>query len=362
MNISIFLGAGASAAENLPIQSDLFVDYFKSLKDNDFESDMNKELYKFFKQMFDIDITKDDMDKVNFPTFEEVLGLLDLAEKRGEAFKNFGMENLSNKSDSIRFLRQYLILLMAKAIHESENRNNKYHKLLVDNLSKANLIEKTTFISANYDIHVDNTIASLYSEEKNHIMLDYGVDFTNFYVKDGWRKPFGKTIKLYKIHGSLNWLYCPICNSLTLTPYEGGVMRLLYNIEDAKCLECGETTIPIIIPPTYFKDMSNVYISNVWREVEKNLRNADILVFCGYSFPDSDIHIKYMLKRVQGSRKKPPLKIMVFNNHEGKKDYSMRKEAKRYKRFLGEDVIYTEGSFQDFSRNPLRYLQEITNI
>ena len=30
MNICIFLGAGASAAENLPIQNELFVKYFKS--------------------------------------------------------------------------------------------------------------------------------------------------------------------------------------------------------------------------------------------------------------------------------------------------------------------------------------------
>lgn len=356
MNICIFLGAGASAAENSPIQNELFSEYFKSLTPKDFDSDMNKELYKFFKQMFNIDIINDDMEKVNFPTFEEVLGLLDLAEQRRECFKNFALEPLNKKNNSIRFLRQYLILLMAKAIHKSEGRRNEYHKMLVNNLSKGNLLENTTFISANYDIHIDNTIASLYSEKKQHIMLDYGVDFTNFYLDNEWKKPVEPSIKLYKIHGSLNWLYCPICNSLTLTPYEGGVMRLLDNIKEAKCLECKEITVPIIIPPTYFKNMSNVFISTVWRNVEKTLRKSDVLIFCGYSFADADIHIKYMLKRVQSSRDKPPLKIMVFNNHDEKKEYSLKKEEDRYKRFLGEDIVYTRNSFQDFAKNPIKYL------
>jgi len=356
MNICIFLGAGASAAENSPIQNELFSEYFKSLTPKDFNSDMNKELYKFFKQMFNIDVINDDMEKINFPTFEEVLGLLDLAEQRRESFKNFGLETLNKKSSSIRFLRQYLILLMAKAIHKSEGRRNEYHKMLVDNLLKENLLENTTFISANYDIHIDNTIASLYSEKKQRIMLDYGVDFTNFCVDNEWKKPVEPSVKLYKIHGSLNWLYCPICNSLTLTPYEGGVMRLLDNIKEAKCLECGEITVPIIIPPTYFKNMSNVFISTVWRNVEKTLRKSDVLIFCGYSFADADIHIKYMLKRVQSSREKSPLKIMVFNNYDEKKEYSLKKEEDRYKRFLGEDVVYTKNSFQDFAKNPIKYL------
>ncbi len=81
-------------------------------------------------------------------------------------------------------------------------------------------------------------------------------------------KPKEPLIKLYKIHGSLNWLYCPICNSVTLTPHEGGVMKLIENSSETKCLECGELTEPIIVPPTYFKNMSNIFLSNVWNETE----------------------------------------------------------------------------------------------
>ena len=359
MKISIFLGAGASAAENCPIQEQIFKEYFKSISKDELNKDMNIALYKFFKDMFNIDVINDNIDEILFPTLEEVLGLLDMAEQRRESFKNFGIETINKNIYSVRFLRQYFILLMAKTIDKSSKENNYYHKLLLDNLLKGGVLEDTTFISANYDNHIDNTIANLYDKQNNPIMLDYGVNFTNFDIENEWKAPIEPSIKLYKIHGSLNWLYCPICNSLTLTPYEGGVMRLIYNIDEAKCLECGQITVPIIIPPTYFKNMTNVFISTVWNEVERALRKSDILIFCGYSFPDADIHLKYMIKRVQTSKKDNPLKIMVFNNYEGKKLDSLKKEEERYKRFLGQDIIFTMHSFQDFCQNPLEYIKNI---
>ena len=359
MKISIFLGAGASAAENCPIQEQIFKEYFKSISKDELNKDMNIALYKFFKDMFNIDVINDNIDEILFPTLEEVLGLLDMAEQRRESFKNFGIETINKNIYSVRFLKQYFILLMAKTIDKSSKENNYYHKLLLDNLLKGGVLEDTTFISANYDIHIDNTLANLYDKQNNHIMLDYGVNFTNFDIENEWKVPIEPSIKLYKIHGSLNWLYCPICNSLTLTPYEGGVMRLIYNIDEAKCLECSQITVPIIIPPTYFKNMTNVFISTVWNEVERALRKSDILIFCGYSFPDADIHLKYMIKRVQTSKKDNPLKIMVFNNYEGKKLDSLKKEEERYKRFLGQDIIFTMHSFQDFCQNPLEYIKNI---
>ena len=251
-------------------------------------------------------------------------------------------------------------MLTAYALNNANSASNSYHKLLLENLGKQNMLKNTTFISANYDIHIDNAIASLYDADKFPVMLNYGIDFTNFnFSKNSWQKPIEPMINLYKIHGSLNWLYCPICNSITITPYEGGIMRLLDNIDEAKCLACDEITIPIIIPPTYFKNMTNVFVSTVWREVEKTLRESDLLIFCGYSFSDADIHIKYMIKRVQTSRKKAPLKFMVFNSYEGKREDSKRKEEERYKRFLGEGVIFTDNSFEEFASDPVRFIKTI---
>ena len=195
------------------------------------------------------------------------------------------------------------------------------------------------------------------------VMLDYGIDFTNFdYEESSWRKPEGESVKLYKIHGSLNWLYCPVCSSITLTPYEGGVMRILNNQKEATCLNCSEYTVPIIVPPTYFKNMSNIYLSSVWNKAEHAFRTSDVIIFCGYSFPDADIHIKYMLKRVQTTRSDRPLKFIVINNHKNKLLSALKKEEMRYKRFLGEDIIFTNASFEDFSENPEKFISLVSKV
>src|SRR5262252_6915849 len=99
MRTCIFLGAGASAAEGAPIQNDLFRQYFKSLKParrgrpQGTEQEMQKELAGFFDEMFGINVRNNRLELATFPTFEEALGLLDLAELRREAFKKYELED-----------------------------------------------------------------------------------------------------------------------------------------------------------------------------------------------------------------------------------------------------------------------------
>ena len=45
--------------------------------------------------------------------------------------------------------------------------------------------------------------------------------------------------------------------------------------------------------------MSNRYLQEIWYKSEKALKEAKNIYFCGYSFPDADIHIKYLLKRAE---------------------------------------------------------------
>src|ERR1043166_2790541 len=106
MNTAIFFGAGASASEGAPIQSNLFRDYFKIYREanNHTISTMEKALSDFFKVMFDIDVNHDDLEVTKFPTFEEALGTLDLADIRNESFKKFSNLNLLQIAENLNFL------------------------------------------------------------------------------------------------------------------------------------------------------------------------------------------------------------------------------------------------------------------
>ena len=132
--------------------------------------------------------------------------------------------------------------------------------------------------------------------------------------------------------------------------------RLISEYADKKCSECRTIFSPMIVPPTFYKDLNNVFLSTIWNRTDVALRKVKHIVFCGYSFPDADIHIKYLLKRAQTNRE-GSLKVTVVNNHPGKDQELGEQERKRFDRFLGTTVKHTDLSFEDFSADPLTVLR-----
>lgn len=348
---AIFLGAGASKAEGAPLQGELFKEYFASaLYTHAARSHMNRELTEFFQEMFGIDVRRKNLTNDMFPTFEEVLGLTDLAIIRKEAFRHFDIENREKNSSRLRVVAQYLVFLVAKVLDAKLRNRARIHRQLVRALRDADELRNTLFVSTNYDILIDNAL----TEEYAHADLDYGVEFRNFEWPDDWKRPDpDKKVLLCKPHGSLNWLFCPTCNELEITPKEKGIVtRLISEFADKKCPECGSIFSPMIVPPTFYKDLNNVFLSSIWNRTDVALRKVKHIVFCGYSFPDADIHIKYLLKRAQTNRD-GRLAVTVINNHPGKDPEIAAQEEQRYKRFLGNRVQYTTFSFTDFVGDPL---------
>ena len=113
---------------------------------------------------------------------------------------------------------------------------------------------------------------------------------------------------------------------------------------------------PLIVPPTFYKDLNNVLLSTIWNRTDVALQKVKHTIFCGYSFPDADIHIKYLLKRAQTNRNSP-LTFTVINHHPGKDPELARQEKYRYERFLGTGVDFTGGSFEEFTDNPFTVIQ-----
>lgn len=362
MNTVIFLGAGASKADNAPLQKDLFKEYFLSDHYRNSHYDMDSELRTFFYFIFGIDVD-DIKEDTMFPTFEEALGILDLAIMRGESLKNFDGINIACNSNRLAEIRNHLIFLMAKIIEISLGKHNSYHELLVKNLYNKGMLSEVSFMSTNYDILIDNAISYLlmnlhYYNPMNCSVdtIDYGIDNIDYKNTEGWSKPTDDAIKLYKIHGSLNWLYCPVCNNVKITPSRKGVIDLISQPQRALCRDCEELLLPIIVPPTYYKDMCNTALNTIWNKSEHLLRNAEHIVFCGYSFPDADMHIKYLLKRIETNRSKP-LKVTVINHFDGKDEWVCEEEETRYNRFFRSPVNYVKDcSFQGFAENPDKYI------
>ena len=352
---AIFLGGGASAAEGAPVQSMLFKKYFTAFRAENNYSDCTlvSELRAYFKQMFFIDVLQDDLEKIYFPTFEEAIGLLDLAVRKRQSFKDFDLENLAPNSNRIGYIRQYLVLLMAEVLEDKTAVVRGFHRDLVDHLADLGCLTDTIFISTNYDVLIDRALSC-----RDGIAIDYGIEFTKDIHEDRLLLPpkSASLVKLYKVHGSLNWSYCSTCNSLNLIDDQQGILKLLTDPLQARCSNCQSVRAPVIVPPTFFKDMSNNFINIVWHKTERSLNDIGHLIFCGYSFPDADIHIKYLIKRIQTNRT-DKLKITVINNYLGKKPEMMDEEKERYLRFLGTDICFTNNTFEDFCNQTENFIE-----
>ena len=359
MRTAIFLGAGAAAAEGAPLQAGLFRRYFENLRASDpqLHHAMDKELATFFRLMFDIDVHHNDLARVEFPTFEEALGVLDLAVARGEGLRDFDLVNMAGNSGRILAIRIYLVILLAKAIKDcldESSGSDHLHLQMVENLKSASLLEEVIFITTNYDLLLDNAIIK-HSHQKydDPAPINYAIHFAN---NGDWPPPSPRATEVYKIHGSLNWLYCSSCNTIRYTPLEKGIVRLYNGDPDCACPECESVFEPLIIPPTFFKSMGNVFLTRIWHAAEQALRGVDQVIFCGYSFPDADLHIKYLLKRAQRRRSVGALKFKVINHYCMKPSSESQLEESRFRRFLGQQVKYTGMSFQDFAANPVAYM------
>jgi hypothetical protein len=56
-----------------------------------------------------------------------------------------------------------------------------------------------------------------------------------------------------------------------------------------------DVSAPIIIPPSFLKPELARPLRSIWSGAAKALREADRLIFVGYSFPESDTEMTYFL-------------------------------------------------------------------
>jgi NAD-dependent SIR2 family protein deacetylase len=357
----IIFGAGASAAEGAPLQGAIFNDYFGlnlGAHTSPLIATMDGELREFFGAFFGIRGPVALNARKRYPTFEEALGIIELALQRSESFKNYPA---TADHPRLQRIREYLILLIAVLLKEQlEHREPVHHRALLSALHEGRELDRTTFISFNYEVLLDHVLTEARQEYDRD--LDYGIEFANYEfptaTPDNWDRPrAGRALSLLKLHGSLNWLHCPTCTVPTITPKAKGVTRLLEDPSSARCRRCGTTAVPMIIPPTYFKVMESLQLRQVWWRAEEALMAADRIVFCGYSLPDADMHVKYLLKRSEVNRSAPPT-VFVVNNHPKKQAAEKKEEEKRHLRLFNDPrrMHYTTLSFEDFARSGMASL------
>ncbi|CAD7781208.1 hypothetical protein BLFGPEAP_02761 [Candidatus Methanoperedenaceae archaeon GB50] len=232
---------------------------------------------------------------------EELLSFVDLGRRGGEKWLPFKEFQRALYEFIFTTLEQSTI--WKRAGSGADRRRNCYDKL-IDYVMPID--EVNCMISFNYDLFLDK--AAVINNHRivgnYHLPFKHIENFPSYEdrLTHGWKE---KDIHLLKLHGSLNWGYCPHCKKVSLAFY-----RRYKSIFKKRCPECKNQLEPILVPPTYFKDFPEP-LANVWKVAEDYLKRADRLIIIGYSFPDIDIEAKWLFKRaICKNTNKPSLTIV----------------------------------------------------
>lgn len=347
------LGAGASKSAGGPL-----VDNFleKACKLNVLKDTM--PLKGFLDNLYSVKETHD------YPNIEEVLTIIDKAIQKEEPLGGF--ESTSNMHSLKEEVRYVIRKTLEKA--KTKDPNKAYSRFIRQNVS-----QEDTLISLNYDLYLDNEIYHEYA------WIDYGINFKTLGAPLGDYKSFFNienekedTPILLKLHGSVNWLYCPLGEEIYLS------QRALADIQGVQFIQPEVTPNPTVCPehnvdlesvivyPTWLKSYDMYQINQIWSLALKEISESDEIVFIGYSMPSSDMEIRYLLKKslmvrnMSNTPKKYLMEEKIRNpsveNEDSLTDFDVKvvnkKEEKdfkqKYKTFFKSEVEFIEENFEDW--------------
>jgi NAD-dependent SIR2 family protein deacetylase len=276
------------------------------LKEKIFKIDKNSEhensnLEKIWSQIFD------QLIEINI-SLENIFTIIDKAIGENSFFQNYSINDLKKVQLA---LDKCLIYILS---YYTPSENHLYEKISEYFATEANSGNQPVIISLNWDTIIDNFLFNkTFSDD---IIVDYCTDCYNIDTGKVINRKSENKIKLLKLHGSINWLICRNCFKLYAQHDQILALSTLMDKTDQNnCHFCSELERAnelesSIITPTYIKNFENLHYQRIWRDAFNELAKADEVIFIGYSFPEADYELRYLLKKA--IKKQTKIKVILY--------------------------------------------------
>ena len=209
---------------------------------------------------------------------------------------------------------------------------------------------RLSIITTNYDVVIEKRLYERLNAREIPELIDFGLSWR---VVDGadhasaQGRPASPWLGFYKLHGSLDWLRCPLCDHIYIDPARtifrgesghGGRERA--SMRGATCV-CGYRPLRhIIVAPSMVRDVRNPNLLTIWHSALEALRTADEWIVIGYSMPPEDVAIRAMLLRAYRGRQRPPRVRLV--------ELGPKEEVEGRYRLLFPDLEFDSGGVEGF--------------
>lgn len=340
------LGAGATKACGGPLTNEILPEAFAHW-DAIYREGFLENADGFLRDWFNVPADRRGRRPDDYPPLPFTLALLDTAIDKGHTSRTWTPDGLAR----VRASLDYIVFAILQHKLAGPGQGTTLHRDLFRHLFPKGQPPKV--VSLNYDIIADNTLVAHAEEDGRFALPDYGTDIaTPFY------REHEKSGTLLKLHGSLNWIHCPGCHRLDVGVDRRGrfhkMLDALYR-DDPKnndlgeryacrgfpCPRCGAATRPVLITPTHAKDYRNPHITSVWYGAEQALRGADHAVVVGYSLPEDDLEVAYLLKRALGGAGK----VTVIDHDKEMRGVREHPVGRRYRALFGDRVAWHPEGF-----------------
>lgn len=301
MKSVIVLGAGASVGFGVPTM-DRFIDAAEDLKNSRASGITQQSFDLFFDAVQDKFQQLHSKSSVNLDNIEAVFGLIEMARLLGR-LPGFDKEQIAALGTAVRTVLVETVLLTGQFEY------SQTHGWLppTDYMSLAGYLDRQrqsrgdnelVFITFNYDLG-----------------LDFALHWSNFEIDYGLGDHIGPSaVKLYKLHGSLNWITCRVCQHVRPVRFD----RIFESYSGTRSIHAPTEKFPIdprrahpkfgphcpgddppfqitLVPPSWNKTQYWQQLAGVWSAAAKELSAVPEITVIGYSLPDSDSFFRDLL-------------------------------------------------------------------
>lgn len=334
--VAIFTGAGASAAFGYPVTNRILEITRTALANGELFEDYERpgraaaELRKYLKALLPGFSNRE----ATLPNVTDVISLVDHAIAASSTL-------LRGKplSDHIRF-RFLLEWATVDALIDPEEtpKLKAQQKLLrafsdhISGLCKAGKHE-LGLITTNYDTAIDRQLfrrlapgAWYRNVPRVAETFDFGTSWRGPYTDRIYPRPTKAPMHIYKLHGSINWLRCDLCENIYVNP-NGNIVHWAFYPANHDHNECycrtGTRLRSAIVTPSFVRAGYDLTLQSIWKAALDFLRRANRWIIIGYGLPSEDVAIRALLIKAIQSREKLPAIDVIQLGDEAKPRYKL---------------------------------------
>lgn len=292
MKTVLFLGAGFSRAWGLPVMQE----FFQHAKDSDYLKPGDKDFLRELQSKAQRGVS---MLQVGYDNLEEILSFCLASKTFNAGYPNQGDDEYDKLCNILQEVYRHID--MKKWWKENDGLLEKLKRLFGIGIKSKLKTNDLSIITTNYDVMIEFILSKLgwhcyLPGEWEAVVEDKKLTVSGQMCSDNKSHPL-----LCKLHGSLNWYFEPddatkfqVENAI-LGGYTPELQPKQFYLPKVSFENYKPISTPLIVPPTLFKMQTNPIFRVIWNEAGKALEEAEKLVFIGFSFPESDIYIRYFL-------------------------------------------------------------------